>query len=67
MFLISVGIADRPDGSKDLSPVIGAVEAIADVLAPHDLIVLRSTMIPGTCETTILPILQRRNLPFHFA
>ena len=37
------------------------------MLAPHDLIVLRSTMIPGTCETTILPILQRRNLPFHFA
>lgn len=67
VFLISVGIADRPDGSKDLSPVIGAVEAIADVLEPHDLIVLRSTMIPGTCETTILPILQRRNLPFHFA
>ena len=36
-----------------------AVESVAEVLAPGDLVVLESTVPPGTTERLVLPILER--------
>lgn len=66
-FLISVGLADCPDGSKDLSPILSAIDDIGHVLVPDDLIILRSTVPPGTCAGIIEPKLCKFNVPFHFA
>ncbi|BAL01127.1 UDP-glucose/GDP-mannose dehydrogenase family protein [Oscillibacter valericigenes Sjm18-20] len=66
-FLISVGMRDLPDGKKDLSPILAAIDCILSVLVPNDLIILRSTMIPGTCENVIAPRLRERNVPFYLA
>ena len=66
-FLISVGLADRPDGSKDLSPILSVIDDIGHVLVPGDLIILRSTVPPGTCAGIIEPKLCEFNVPFHLA
>jgi UDP-N-acetyl-D-mannosaminuronic acid dehydrogenase len=67
IFIISVGIADMPDGKKDIAPIISAINEIKPFLIPNDLIILRSTLIPGTCESTIIPILKQNGTPFCFA
>jgi UDP-N-acetyl-D-mannosaminuronic acid dehydrogenase len=67
VFLICVGIADAPGGVKDLSPVLEAADAAARALAPGDLVILRTTLIPSTCEKAVLPILFSRKIPFSFA
>jgi UDP-N-acetyl-D-mannosaminuronic acid dehydrogenase len=67
IFIVSVGIADMPDGSKDISPIVSVIEQIKPFLVPDDLIILRSTLIPGTCENVILPIIEQNGLPFCFA
>ena len=67
VFLVSVGIADRADGSKDLSPILSVIDELCGVLVPNDLIILRSTMIPGTCENIIAPKLKSLNIPFLLA
>lgn len=66
-FLISVGMTDLPDGKKGLSPILAAVDCLSSVLVPNDLIILRSTIIPGTCEKVIAPRLRERNVPFYLA
>lgn len=43
----------------DLSPVIGAVEAIAKNLKKGALIVLESTVNPGVCEEVVAPIFEK--------
>lgn len=67
VFLICVGIADAPDGTKNLSPVVEAANMVAEALVPGDLIILRTTLIPGTCEKTVLPVFSCQNIPFSFA
>jgi len=67
VFLISVGLADRPDGSKDLSPILAVIDEIGRALVPQDLIILRSTMTPGICQNVIAPRLEQFNISFHLA
>ncbi|HEV8677675.1 MAG TPA: nucleotide sugar dehydrogenase [Candidatus Paceibacterota bacterium] len=47
------------DHNPDLSPVIGACEGIAAHLKRGQLVVLESTVHPGTCEEIMIPILEK--------
>jgi UDP-N-acetyl-D-glucosamine dehydrogenase len=57
--------------TPDLSYVVSATEAIADIVRPGHLIVLQSTTYPGTTEEVVQPILERGGLraghDFHLA
>jgi nucleotide sugar dehydrogenase len=46
------------DHNPDLSPVIGACEGVAAHLRRGQLVVLESTVHPGTCEEIMIPILK---------
>lgn len=49
------------DHNPDLSPVIGACEGIAQYLKKGQLIILESTVHPGTCEEIVIPILEKKS------
>jgi UDP-N-acetyl-D-mannosaminuronic acid dehydrogenase len=53
---------DRDVKMADLNYVKKAIESINPLIKPGDLIIIESTVTPGTCETVILPLLERTNL-----
>ena len=58
---ICVGTPSRPNGSQDLSAVERVCEQIGRALAEkdgHHVIVVRSTVVPGTVEDVLRPILE---------
>ena len=61
IFMVAVGIADKEDGGQDLSPLISVLETIAPYLVSGDLLLLQTTLIPGTIDQFIIPWL--RDLP----
>ncbi|WBW96619.1 nucleotide sugar dehydrogenase [Oceanirhabdus sp. W0125-5] len=58
IFVISVGIANREDGSQDVSPIESVLDTITPTLVDGDLLIFRTTLIPGTCDNLILPKLK---------
>ncbi|MEM2940308.1 MAG: UDP-glucose/GDP-mannose dehydrogenase family protein [Thermoproteota archaeon] len=61
---ITVGTPSKPDGSIDLSQVEEAVVRIGDALRKkdkHQLIVVKSTVIPGTTENVVKPLLEKHS------
>lgn len=58
VFVITVGITPRKDGYQDLSPIKEVLNKILPTLVDGDLILFRTTMIPGTCEELIAPQLK---------
>jgi GDP-mannose 6-dehydrogenase len=59
--IVCVGTPSRADGSLDLTFVEGVAREIGGVLAGTDrrpLLVFRSTMLPGTMDTTVFPALR---------
>ena len=65
-FLDTISICVPTPGGKtkdpDLAYVIAAVEAVRNYLKPGKLIVLESTIYPGTTRETVLPILEKSGL-----
>lgn len=62
--IIFVGTPSLPDGSCDLSYVRSACEMIGEALTRKDgyhLIVVRSTVPPGTCDNVVRPIIEKRS------
>jgi len=60
--VISVGTPSRPNGSIDLAALERVCEAIGEALSKKDtrhLIVVRSTMLPGTLRRTVIPVLEK--------
>ena len=59
------------DGGPDLTAVTSAVSAVAEHLAPGQLVVLESTTYPGTTDEVVRPILEAGGLvagaDFHLA
>jgi UDP-N-acetyl-D-glucosamine dehydrogenase len=51
-----------PNREPDLSPLVDACQAIANVLQPGQLVVLESTTYPGTTRERALPILEESGL-----
>jgi GDP-mannose 6-dehydrogenase len=61
MAIVCVGTPSRTNGSIDLSHVQNVMEEIGATLRDRDdrfLVVLRSTVLPGTTESTVIPILE---------
>ena len=61
---ISVGTPTQPDGSIDLQFVESSAREIGEALAKKDayhLVVVKSTVIPGTTENVVKPTLERHS------
>jgi GDP-mannose 6-dehydrogenase len=64
MSLVCVGTPSRANGSLDLSYLTKVCEEIGTALrrkTAHHLVVLRSTMLPGTSEDLLVPILEKHS------
>ena len=61
---ITVGTPSKPDGDIDLGFVHSAAEEVGNALKKkesHHLVVIKSTVIPGTTEGVVKPLLERRS------
>ncbi len=59
IYLICVPTPIDGDRDPDLQPLIGALEVIAPYIKQGDLVVVESTVFPGTCEQVVLPVLEK--------
>lgn len=61
---ICVGTPSKRDGSLDLSSVKNASKGIGKILSEKDsyhVVVVKSTVLPGTTEETVIPILEENS------
>ena len=62
--LVCVGTPSAPNGSQDQGAILRLAETIGQALAgktsPH-VVVFRSTLVPGTVEDVLRPIIERRS------
>ena len=58
-YIICVPTPVLDDHTPDYTPVIGASEVVAKYLKKGSVVILESTVNPGTCEEVIEPILQK--------
>ena len=62
--LVCVGTPSAPNGSQDQGAILRLAETIGEALArktsPH-VVVFRSTLVPGTLEDVLRPIIERRS------
>ncbi|MBS7622245.1 UDP-glucose/GDP-mannose dehydrogenase family protein [Candidatus Bathyarchaeota archaeon] len=59
---VTVGTPSLPDGSIDLGQVTSASESMGEALREAEgyrLVVVRSTVVPGTCDLTVKPLLEK--------
>ena len=69
ILLLCVGTPSRPDGSMDDDALVAAAESISKVLPNQRLrtVVVKSTVLPGTTETVVRPILNESGRVFRLA
>lgn len=66
IFIVTVGLSDgSPDAA--LSPLDSALDAMIPLLADGDLVMMRSTLIPGTCEDRVAPRLKASGRRVHLS
>ena len=59
---ITVGTPSAPDGSVNLSAVLGVTRSLGEALAAksgYHVFVFRSTIAPGTTETELIPLMEQ--------
>ena len=61
IFIICVPTPLDSDHNPDLKPLISAIEVVADLIKPGALIIIESTIAPGTMRTTVLPLIERKS------
>lgn len=59
-YLICVPTPIDSNNDPDLTPLISALDVIAPHINDDDLIVVESTVFPGTCEDIVLPYLEEK-------
>ena len=72
VFLICVPTPVDADNEPDLEPLLSACRLVAPALKENDLVVVESTVFPGTCEQVVVPLLEqltdlRAGTDFHLA
>ena len=67
VFVITVGIGDRADGTQDVSPIRKVVDTILPSLVEGDLLIFKTTMIPGTIDTIVNPRIKELNKKIYVA
>jgi len=67
IIFICVGTPSLPDGKIDLKYVINAVEEVAKKMQDDSLIVIKSTVFPGTTEKILLPLVKKYGKKFSIA
>jgi UDP-N-acetyl-D-mannosaminuronic acid dehydrogenase len=58
-YLVTVGIPVSADGTLNEVPIIQAMEQLGRVIKPNDLVIIRSTVVPGMVEEKLIPALER--------
>lgn len=69
MILLCVSTPSKEDGSADLSQLYKALESFADAMDSYKIIVIKSTVPPGTAkeaESFLLKALQKRGKSYEF-
>lgn len=59
VYLICVPTPVDENKDPDLNPLISSIEVIAPYVKKDDLIVIESTVFPGTCEQYVIPLLEK--------
>ena len=59
IYLICVPTPVDKNQDPDLQPLISAVETVGPHVKQNDLIVVESTVFPGTCEQEVIPLLEK--------
>lgn len=67
IFVIAVGIVEKEDGVQDISPLVSVLETITPALVPGDLLLFRTTLIPGTLDQLLINNLQSLDLKIGLA
>lgn len=67
IFVIAVGIVEKENGVQDTSPLISVLETITPVLVPGDLLLFRTTLIPGTLDQLIVNKVQSLDIKINLA
>lgn len=60
IYLICVPTPIDSNNDPDITPLISAIDAIAPYINDDDLIVVESTVFPGTCEDIVLPYIEEK-------
>ena len=55
VFLISIGIKSSADFEQDLTPLLDVTNTLLPCLVDGDLIIFRTTLIPGTLDSLVAP------------
>ncbi|MFB5189663.1 nucleotide sugar dehydrogenase [Alicyclobacillus fastidiosus] len=72
-YFVTVGIpVDPATKSLNQQPLLDAMSSLGRVIKPHDLVVIRSTVVPGTVESHCVPLLEEMSrmvagVDFHVA
>ncbi|MGI6120514.1 MAG: nucleotide sugar dehydrogenase [Desulfosporosinus sp.] len=61
VFLVSVGIKSALDFKQDLTPLQDVINTLFPCLVNGDLIIFRTTLIPGTLDSLVVPALKSLN------
>jgi len=69
ILFLCVGTPSRPDGSMDDSALVAAAQSISEASSDRRkrTIVVKSTVLPGTTESVVRPILERSGRSFRLA
>lgn len=65
VFIICVGISSSNTFEQDISPLINVVDTLIPSLIEGDLIIFRTTLIPSTIDTLILPKIKALSFPVY--
>ena len=58
IYLVCVPTPVDENNDPDINPLISSIETIAPYLDKGDLVVIESTVFPGTCEQVVIPMVE---------